>query len=216
LATFTALASAATACAVAWVLPASATGATLAVLSLGALGAAGRLSILLAGLASGASGSDDDLGPNAIAAHQTLTGLVIGSTGAATLGALVDMASSVRGGCPWPIAATFVTVVGLVLVLRARTHIDPRRRTVLAVGGLMTSAAAVALIVISAPRQAYWVCMLAAAVGVGMLGDLNRRPVNPLARRAVDVLEYIALAALVPLASWVAGLYSVVRGLSLP
>jgi hypothetical protein len=39
---------------------------------------------------------------------------------------------------------------------------------------------------------------------------------NPLAHRAVEVLEYLALAAVVPLACWVSGLFASVRGLSLP
>jgi hypothetical protein len=49
-----------------------------------------------------------------------------------------------------------------------------------------------------------------------MLGGLAGAAANPLARRAIDIAEYLALAAVVPLACWVAGLYGLIRGLSLP
>jgi len=39
---------------------------------------------------------------------------------------------------------------------------------------------------------------------------------NPVARRAVELLEYLALTAVVPLACWAGGLYGLIRGLSLP
>ena len=41
-------------------------------------------------------------------------------------------------------------------------------------------------------------------------------PSNPVVRHAVQLLEYVALAAVVPLAVWVTGVYGVVRDLSLP
>jgi hypothetical protein len=34
-------------------------------------------------------------------------------------------------------------------------------------------------------------------------------------RRSVEVVEYLSLAAVLPLACWVVGLYGLVRGLSL-
>jgi hypothetical protein len=38
---------------------------------------------------------------------------------------------------------------------------------------------------------------------------------SPFARRAIEVVDYLALAAIVPLACWVGGLFGFVRGLSL-
>jgi hypothetical protein len=102
------------------------------------------------------------------------------------------------------------------MVLRARTHIDMRRRTALVVGGMAASAAGLILVVVSAPGQGSWVCLLVTAVGLSMLGAALGATVNPLAGRAVDVLEYLALASVVPLACWVVGLYGLIRGLSLP
>jgi hypothetical protein len=92
-----------------------------------------------------------------------------------------------------------------------------RRRTALVIGGMAATAAGVALVVVSAPGQANWVCLLLiTSVGVSVLGGQLGATVNPVARRAADVMEYLALAAVVPLACWVGGLYQLVRGLSLP
>jgi hypothetical protein len=59
------------------------------------------------------------------------------------------------------------------------------------------------------------VCIAVIAVGIGMLGLGFGATGNVLARRAVDVLEYVAVAAVLPLACWVGDLYGLVRGLSL-
>jgi type VII secretion integral membrane protein EccD len=222
-ATFTALTCAALACGVAWTLSVSTTGAVLSVLSLGTLGVAAKLSIATAGLAPAIASSnepgDDDPAletPRAVAAHHTLTGLVVGSAGAAALGATLVVLGSAHDGRPWRNAAIFAAVVGLVMVLRARTHVDPRRRTALVVGGMTAIASAVARIVVSAPTHANWVALLVTATGLSMLGGFAGAAVNPLARRAIDIVEYLALAAVVPLACWVAGFYGLIRGLSLP
>ena len=222
LATFTALMSAASACGVAWTFPVATTGAALAALSLGTLGAAARLSIAAAGLSPDMSSSDDRADdcpaparPRAASAHHTLTGLVIGSAGAAALGAALVASDGVDGGV-WPRGAVFAVVVGLVMVLRARTHIDMWRRTALIVGGTTASAAGASLIVVSTPGQANWICLIVTAIGLSMLGGEFGATVNPLVRRTVEVSEYLALAAVVPLACWVGGLYGLIRGVSLP
>ena len=216
LATFTALTSVASACGVAWTLPVATTGAALSALSLGILGVAARLSIAAAGLSPVVSGDDPaSETPRATAAHHTLTGLVIGSTGAAALGAALVASDRVDHGQTWPIGAVFAVVVGLVMALRARTHIDMCRRISLIVGGTAAIAAGGALVVVSAPGQANWVCLLAIAIGLSMLGGVFGATVNPLARRTVEAVEYLALAAVVPLACWVGGLYGLIRGVSL-
>jgi type VII secretion integral membrane protein EccD len=223
LATFTALTGSAAACGVAWTLPVATTGAVLSVLSLGTLGVAARLSIAAAGLTPSMPSSDDraDDGPTselprAVTAHHTLSALVIGSAGAAAVGAALVASACVHDGRIWPKGAVFAAVVGLVMVLRARTHIDMSRRAALVVGGMAAIAAGVALVVVSAPGQANWVCLLVTAVGLSMLGGVLGATVNPLARRTVEMLEYLALAAVVPLACWVGGLYGLIRGVSLP
>lgn len=215
LATFTALTCAASACAVAWTLPVSTTGAALAVLSMGTLAAAARMSIVATGLSTGMASLDPaPAAPRAVTAHHTLTGLVIGSVGAAALGAVLVV--SIRGDRPWSTCAIFAAVVGVVMVLRARTHREMCRRTALVVGGMAAITAAIALVVVSAPAQVNWVCLVVTAIGLSIMGGVFGAAVNPLARRAADLLEYLALATVVPLACWVGGLYGLIRGLSLP
>jgi type VII secretion integral membrane protein EccD len=223
LATIAALTCAASACGVTLTLPLSTTGAALAVLSLGALGVAARLSIAAAGLTTTLSSSNRREGDDpalektrAVAAHHALTGLVFGSAGAAVLGAVLVVSGGVHDGRSWPNGAIFAAAVGLVMVLRARTHVGMLRRTALVLAGMAAIVAGGALIVVSAPGQANWVCVLITAIGLSMMGDLPVAPANPLARRAVDVLEYLVLAAVVPLACWVGDLYGLIRGLSLP
>jgi type VII secretion integral membrane protein EccD len=215
LTTFTALTGAASACGVAWTLPMSTTGAALAVFSMATLALAARLSIIATGLAPGTEGLDPDpKASRAVAGHHTLTSLVIGSAVAAVLGVVLVVSNP--GDRSWQASAVFAAVVGVVMALRARTHRDMGRRTALVVGGLAAIAAGVALVVISAPAQANWICLLIAAIGLSLMSGVFGVTVNPLARRAVDLLEYLALAAVIPLACWVAGLYGLIRGLSLP
>jgi type VII secretion integral membrane protein EccD len=212
---FTALTCAASVCGVAWTFPMSTTGAALAVLSMAVLAVAARLSIIATGLAPGTQ--DVDPAPDAsraVAAHHILTGLVIGSAAAAELG--VVLVVSAHGDRSWPACAIFAAAVGVVMALRARTHRDMWRRTALVVGGLAAVTAGVGLVVISAPAHANWVCLPVTAIALSMMGGVFGVTVNPLARRAVDLLEYLALAAVIPLACWVAGLYGLIRGLSLP
>jgi len=223
LATFTALSSVAFACGVAWTLPVATTGAALSALSLGILGVSARLSIAAAGLAPAMPSTADlahdgpgSVMPRAVTAHNTLTGLVIGSAAAVALGAALVASGLVGDSRMWPRGAAFAVMVGLVMVLRARTHIDIRRHAALIVGGTAAIAAGAALVVVSMPAQGNWVCILAAAVGLSMLGGVFGATVNPLVRRAVEVSEYLALAAVVPLACWVGGLYGLIRGVSLP
>ena len=56
---------------------------------------------------------------------------------------------------------------------------------------------------------------LAAAAGAAALGCLVGLTMSPIAARAVEVVEYLALAAVLPLACWVGGIYGLARGLSL-
>ncbi len=216
LATFGALTTTASACGVVWQWPVDVTGAVVATLALGLLGVAARLSIAATGLAPPVPITEEDFGvatQQAISAHRLLTGLVIGSAAAAALGAILVA----LGGADevWARPVAFVTVVAVVLMLRARTHVAVGRRAARVAGGMAAVAAGCALVVISAPDQAYWVCLLVTAIGLTPLGRTFGVRTHPLARRAIDVLEYAALGAVIPLACWVGGLYGFVRGLSL-
>ncbi len=206
--------------ALAWTWPVEATGAVLTTLALTTLGVAARLSITLAGLAPSmpsAEGRPDEHaidGVRADLAGRTLTGLAVGSSAAAALGTVLIAWSGVHHGRIWPSAA-FSAVVGLALLLRVRSHADVHRRIALAAGGVVGVTAALATVVVWAPSQANWIC--AAIVGAGLTalcGPLGAS-CSPVARRVVDLAEYVSLALVVPLACWVGDLYGVVRGVSL-
>ena len=174
-----------------------------------------RFSIAAARLAPAMSSSGDlaeadpaPLTPRVITAHHTLTGLVIGSAGATALGSAI-MASEPKG-------AVLAAVVGLVTMSRSRTHIGVLRRLALVVGGAAAIAASCTYFAVSTPAHAGWIGLVSIAVGVSMLGGGFGAIANPLAHRAVEVLEYLALTAVVPLACWAGGLYDLIRGLSLP
>ncbi|VEG52057.1 secretion protein snm4 [Mycolicibacterium aurum] len=189
-------------------------GATLAVLSLGALSWAPKLTVAAAGLGP----SRHDAGARrAAAAHRTLTGLVAGWSATAALGVAVSAAVSIHTGTSSTLAAAFATDLAVVLLLRQRCHVDGYRRACLATAGVAALVMAALVTVAAAPAQGFWISVAAAvACGAGLRRGADTSAVpNPLTRRIIQVTEYLALAAVIPLAFWVTGLYGVVREWSL-
>ena len=207
---------------VVWDLSTAAAGALLATLSLATLALGPRFSIAVAGIGPRPPSVDDGDGPaphvinaRAVMAHQTLTGLVIGSSGTAALGAALVACTGHRDhGSPLS-AAIFTAVIGPVLLLQVRTHVDATRRTALAMGGMISVAACFALAIASWPQHAHWISVLAAATGIATLCPRLGLSVSPVTRRAVELGEYLALAAVVPVACWAGGLYGLVRNMGL-
>jgi type VII secretion integral membrane protein EccD len=208
---FSALVAVAVIAAVVGVVPVATVGAVLAVTALGLLAMSGRISILLSGLATDRQA--DEAGERAIRGHAALTGLVAGCSGAAALGTVLVAVGCHRYGAPSLAGVGLGGVVALVLLLRVRTHVDATRRWPLASGGMASASAAFAIIVATAPDLTGWMSAILVAIG---LGAARRPPLNAAALRAVEVLEYAALVAVVPLACWVGGVYSMVRGTHLP
>ena len=59
-----------------------------------------------------------------------------------------------------------------------------------------------------------FVAALAATVAALIFGSLvPTRVFSPVLRRAAELVEYAAIAAVIPLACWVCGLYAAMRGL---
>ncbi len=222
IASCSALLAAALAATSGWAPPIEVTGTALATAALIVLSAAPRLSIAVAGLSPRISltenGIEDDppgLDNRLALGNRFLSGLVLGTCGATTLGAILVAVGS-RGTTAGSWAAAFTGAVGLALTLRGRCHADALRRAALKVAGIGCLATTLALVVSSQPGlsvPAGTVTLLAASTG---LWPNTWEPTSPLLRRAVDGLEYLALAAAVPLACGVIGLYGLVRGLSLP
>jgi type VII secretion integral membrane protein EccD len=220
-ATVTALTTAVAGASLAWQLPTNAVGASLATLALAMLGLAPRLAVAVTGIGPPTPSIDDLREPPVITparaafAHRLLTGLVAGSSIAAALGAVAVALGQLRNGESTLIAVAFTAVAGLALVLRARMHADASRRITLVVSGIVGLTACFAIGVVTAPGHAYLFSAVAAAAGAAALSLCAGLTFGPLVRRAVEVVEYVALAAVIPLACWVGGLYGLVRGMSL-
>lgn len=170
-------------------------GAAAAAVAVGLLRAAGRIAIRVCGPS----------GP----AHELLTGLVTASAAMAVLGAGGIAVTAPVAGVPRLVGVAFTAAVGSALVLRARSYTDARQIAALLAGGVTTLGIAV-LSAGPGPWQAATAVVLGgAALAAGAAAQVD----SPPARRAAEVLESLALGALLPLACWVAGVYTTVRGM---
>jgi type VII secretion integral membrane protein EccD len=192
--------------------PLRAIGSISALISLGLLAVAPRVSIALAGL-SPQRPPTPDLDTKAIHADNWLTSLLAASLSAAAAGAIL----TVLAGAPRLCCIAFGAVTGALLLLRARS--DDGRRALVFVGyGIAISATTFGVVALSMPRNGAWTAALtaalaAAAIYLGFVAPAIS--LSPVMRRGVDVLEWLVLVAMVPMTSWVCGLYSAVRGLNL-
>lgn len=199
----------------------TAAGAAISVLSVAGLGISAKLSISIAGLAPAMRRSDEASstvnvsGAATASAHHYLTGIVIGLSCAAPLGTALVAWGGLQNGRRWPVLAAFAAAVGLVLLMRTATHADRRRRFALGAGGTASMTVALAVLVTASPGHAVWASVAATAAGVSALARLFDVTISPVARRAAEMVEYAALAAVVPLACWAGDLYALVRGMSL-
>jgi type VII secretion integral membrane protein EccD len=210
-----------------WPAPSATIGAVLAAASLAMLGVAAKLSIVLTGLSptirSAAESGDDGAAPacaltaRAVRGHRTLTGLLAGLSASAALGAALVAADQRHDRALSGVSLT--AVVSVVLLLRARQQRGLIRSAAVFGGGMVSASAAFVLAVLSLPRHAHWVCLMAVVLGVGSVcltvADLGSR-LSPVVRRSLELFDYVALAAVVPLTCWVGDVFGIVRGLSLP
>ncbi len=210
-----------------WPAPTATVGAVLAATSLAMMNIAAKLSILVAGLSpripSAVDAIDDEesvaatVGAlRAARGHQTVTGLLAGFSLSAALGVALIIADRHTENVGSDLA--FTGVVSAALILRAGQQRGAVRSTTVLAAGLISTTAVFTLAFLSAPRHATWVGLIAIALGTGALcltrADFGSR-LSPFARRGIEVVDYLALAAVVPLACWVGGLFGFVRGLSL-
>jgi type VII secretion integral membrane protein EccD len=227
IAAFSVLVAVAAAVAAVWPTPTAAVGAALAAASLAMINAAARLSIVLTGLSprmpSSVDATADEIPlPASVGAlraargHQTLTGLLAGFSLSAALGVAL-VAADQRNHVTWS-GIAFTGAVSVALVLRAVQQRGSVRSTTILAAGFVSTTAGFTLLALSAPRQAPWLGLVAMIVGASTLcltlADVGER-LSPFVRRGIEVVDYLALAAVVPLACWVGGLFGFVRGLSL-
>lgn len=185
-------------------------GAVAAAGGLGLIRVAGRIAML------GAGSSQRPTASHAVAAHDLLCGMIAGATAAVVLGAAGVAAGEPVTGVPGPVGVAFVVAAGAALLLRARSHTDGAQIATLLAGG----AAAMGIAVLSAaldeaPHRPWPAVVAVAASGIAVVLGFTAPIRSPLARRGAEVLESMALGALVPLACWLCGLYGAVRGLNL-
>jgi type VII secretion integral membrane protein EccD len=203
---------------------AHAIGSVSAVVSLALLGIAGRASIVLAGLSPQPSALDpeaqepdaDCLATKAIRADNWLTSLRCALSAAAAIGAIVTVVTG-RGSAPRLGCIAFGAVTGALLLLRARS-IDTTTTLVFVVGGIATIGTTFAVTAVGMPERGPWIAataamLVAAALYLSFVAPAV--PFSPVARRGVELLECLALVAMVPLTCWICGLYGAVRGLNL-
>jgi hypothetical protein len=190
-------------------LPVGSVGVILATGALGLLSVAPWLSSVVTGLGPRCeSEAPDTVDARARSGHATLTGVVIGCAVAVATGSILMALGCVRAETAPMAGGAFGFVAGLVLVLRARTHVDRSRRAALLAGGLLCATSAFAVVCAHAPERVAWAALVLMAVG---LGTLHRSGTTPFSSRVADVLDYVALAAVVPLACWVIGVYGLAR-----
>lgn len=198
-------------------------GSMSAVASLGLLELSPRVSIAWAGLSPRLPppvGPEISVTPNrlhhrAIQADERLTSLVVAFASAAAIGAVctsIDRDGSRLSG------VVFATLTGAALLLRARSHLDLPRTLGLLVTGTATVSIAFVVAAANASQHTAWIAagattMTAAAVYLGFVAP--GVTFSPVARRGVELLEYVSFAAMVPLACWICGFYSAARRLHL-
>jgi type VII secretion integral membrane protein EccD len=192
-------------------------GSVSALASLGLLGVAARVSIVLAGLSPQlppAPGLDtaDCVAAKAIRADNWLTSLFAAFSSSATVGAIV----TVLTGAPRLNRIAFATVTGALLLLYARS-VDRRRTPMFVISGIVATGTTFAVTAVSTPDHGPWIAavtaMLAAvAIYLGFVATATS--LSPVLRRSVELLECLALVAMVPLTCWICGLYAAIRGLN--
>jgi type VII secretion integral membrane protein EccD len=227
---FAATAAAAAAVSAVTAAPLQAIGAMSAAISLGLLEASAWVSIVLAGLsprlASDPKAATEEPAPaphrlsaKAIRADNLLTSLVLAFSTTAGLGGFGAAVGACSAGGPRLLGITFAIITAGVLLLRARSHSDLARSVPLVVSGTATLSATFVVAASAYPLHTPWIATTAAllataALGLGLIAPAMA--ISPVGRRSIELLEYLALAAIVPLACWICGLYGAVRGLSLP
>jgi type VII secretion integral membrane protein EccD len=202
--------------------PLPAIGAASAAISLVLVEASAPISVMLAGLSSQVTsepdGACDELSSKAVRANSWLTSLVAAFSAASALGAIGAAAGSLFADGPRWLGIAFAATTGGVLLLRARSHRDLARSVPLVAAGIVTLSATLAITAVGYPPHTPYIAavstmLAAAALCLGFITQTMR--LSPIGRRSVELLEYLALTVVVPLAFWICGLYGAARGINL-
>ncbi|SNT44495.1 type VII secretion integral membrane protein EccD [Rhodococcoides kyotonense] len=158
--------------------------------------------------------SYDDLHVTARDARSYMTGLVCAGSLVTAVGVLVA-ASTHTGDTYWP-GITLAALTASVLLLRGRTFAEAHQAVPLVAAGaavVLGLLAAAILRFTSQPMTTFLVATAAAVLALLFGSVVPRREYSPVLRRAAELVEYAAIAGIVPVACWVCGLYSAMRAL---
>jgi type VII secretion integral membrane protein EccD len=201
-------------------------GAVCAVISLILIEISAPMSIGLAGLSPQPSSDSDEpmLNPDrvkfrAIDARTWLTSLVTAFAASTALGAIGAVVGPLPAGSPRLPGIAFAALTGAVLLSRTRAHRDLAMCLPLIIFGIVTVSVALIAAEAEYPTQSAYI----AAVSIGLAAVALRlgfvklsTKISPIGQRGIELLEYLALAAVLPLACWMCGLFAAARGLNLP
>jgi type VII secretion integral membrane protein EccD len=148
-------------------------------------------------------------------ARAHLTGWVYAVVVLATVGAWCAAWPMPAAGISWP-GVGLAVATGIVLMFRGRTYIGAEQAAPMIMGGAVLVLGLIVGAALSgtvAPQALFGVTVVL-FVGALIFGVVApRRTFTPVQRRISELAEYTVIATIVPLACWVAGLYSAVRGL---
>ena len=156
-----------------------------------------------------------DIERRADRAHAALSGLVLGC-GAVTAGAVAVLALAPPGGWRGVAGWALAVLLTLLLALRSRTYANGVQAVALLVCALLGGAGLIVGWLLVAPPLVAMLAVpavaLAAGAGALVLGVVvPRRRFSPVARRAVDIVEAVGIAAVLPVALAVMDLYTAMR-----
>jgi ESX secretion system protein EccD len=183
-------------------------GPVLTTTSLAVLAVSPRLAARLSGLSP--SVWPDDVERRATSARQILTGLVMAAAATSALGTLATAVLTVRP----PEAAAFIATVAAMLLMRSRTHTEPRLVVALVIAAGIAASVFIGLVAVSAPWTTTWLCgPLLAGAAIAMVFGSTDLSLSPAADRVMAAVEFSTGAAVVPLACTAAGFFVAIRSL---
>lgn len=156
----------------------------------------------------------DEVRARAARARAHLTGLIYGGVVLATAGAWV-CALPAGGVLSWK-GPVLACLTAFVLMFRGRTYASAEQAVPLVAGGAALLLGLLMGAAVSGTPTPWLVFGFSVVLACGgfMFGiAASRRTFTPVQRRTAELAEYAVIAAVVPLACWVADVYSAVRGL---
>ncbi|MGU3431721.1 type VII secretion integral membrane protein EccD [Actinomycetes bacterium M1A6_2h] len=150
-----------------------------------------------------------------VAAQQYLTGYVTGLSTVAAVAAVLAASAWPSGDVDWA-GVVLALTIGLVLALRGRTHVDRIQATVsIAAGSAVPLMMLLVAALIQPDRSPVWAagCALVTLVALALGIVAPTRTFSPVVRRVTELVEFAAIAAIIPLVCWVVDLFGLVRAL---